>query len=224
MKEREIEVLECRRVNREEKYNYTVCVPVEKMEKRKVIVCTPVQREVDVVYTVMVPKCVEKKVQCTTFRCERVMITEKVPVCRTVCVTYVDDCGRCCTKRQTITEMVDRQRCVVNRIPVVTERVIQVTICEAIQQKGKKMICEIQRNETEQMVKVCVMERKEMQGVRMVCDTVTEKVKRKVQYCEMQPYEETIKVQVGGFCNAPVNNCCQSSRTSFFRRGGGCCN
>src|SRR5476651_329871 len=33
--EKEVEVLECKRVNTEEKYTYTVCVPVTRQEKRK---------------------------------------------------------------------------------------------------------------------------------------------------------------------------------------------
>ena len=221
MQEKVIDVLECKRVTREEKYTYTVCVPVEKMEKRMVTICTPVTREVDVVYTVMVPKCVEKKVQVCNFRCEREIITEKVPVCRTVCVTYVDECGRCCTKREHVTEMVERQRCVVKRIPVMEERIVKVTICEAVQQKGKKTICEIQRTQKEEMVKVCSIERKPMEGVRTVCEIKTEKVQRKVQVCVMERYEETSKVQVGG-C-APACESGHGGRGGFFRRGG-CCN
>src|SRR5437879_364594 len=111
----------------------------------------------------MVPKCVEKKVQCSTYRCERVMITEKVPVCRTVCVTCVDECGRCHTRREVVTEMVERTRCVVKRIPVVEERTVMVTVCEAVQHKGKKTICEIQHNVREEVVKVCTFERRPME-------------------------------------------------------------
>jgi len=220
MVEREIEVVECKRVAREEKYTFVVSVPVERQEKRKVSVATPVQKQVEYTYTVMVPRQVEKKVQVTTFRCEQQMITEKVPVCRTVCVPYVDECGRCCVRRETVTDMVERTRCVVNRIPVVQERVIQVTVCDAVQQKGVKTVCEIQRTETEQLVNVCSFEQQKREGVRTVYDVVTEKVKRKVQVCEMQAYEEVVRVMVGGQCAPTYNDCCYGNGGGGGHHGG----
>lgn len=225
MKEKEVDVLECKRVTREEKYTYTVCVPVTKEEKRKVIVCTPVHKEVDYVYTVMVPKTVQKKVQCTNWVCERVNVIEKVPVCRTVCVTYVDECGRCCTRRERVTELVEVTRCVVKRTPVVTEQVVNVVVCEAVQKQGKRTVCEIVRAEKEELVKVCSFEHVKKEGTRLVCEVVTEKVKRKVQYCELVAYEETVRVQVGGCATSCDDGCGHGHgrRGGFFRRGG-CCN
>ncbi len=223
MVEKEIDVIECKRITREEKYNYTVCVPVTKEEKRKVIVCTPTTKEVDYTYTVLVPKSVEKKVQCTTYKLERVTITEKVPVCRVVCVTCVDDCGRCFTKRERVTVMEERTRCCLQRTPVTTEQTVTVTVCEREERKGKKTICEIVRSEKEVTVKVCSMENQQREGVRTVCEFKEEKVKRKVQVCELQKYEETIKVAVGTSCG---NDCGRGHRVSFLRRGsdcGSCC-
>ncbi len=223
MKEKEIEVLECKRVVREEKYGYTVCVQVMKDEKRKVVVCTPTMKEIDATWTVMTPKTVEKKIQCTTYKCERVMITEKVPVCRVVCVTCVDECGRCHTRRERVTVMEEQTRCVIQRTPVVTEKTVLVTICEPVVHKGKKTICEMVRSEQEVTVKVCSFEHQKREGVRNVCEMVTEKVKRKVQYCETVWEEQTIRVQVGGACASDCGNDCGRGRVGIFRRGG-CCN
>jgi hypothetical protein len=217
MKEKVIEVLECKRVTREEKYNYTVCVPVTKEEKRKVVVCTPVMKEVDYTYTVMVPKTVDKKVMCVTYQCERVMITEKVPVCRTVCVTCVDECGRCYTRRERVTVIEERTRCVLKRIPITQEKMVKVTICEPVIHKGKKTVCEIVRSEKDVMVNVCSFEHQKREGVRTVCEIQTEKVKRTVQVCELVREEVTVRVPVRSTC---CTSDCGHGRVGFFRR---CC-
>ncbi len=219
MKEKEVEVLVCKTVTTPEKYFYTVCVPVTKDEKRKVIVCTPVSKEVDCVYTCMVPKTIEKKVMCTTYQCVNETIVEKVPVCKTVCVTYVDECGRCCTKRERVTEWCERTRCVVKKIPIVTEKTVLCTICVPVQTPGKKTVCDIVRTEQVIDVKVCSFVPEKREGTRMVCSTVTEKVKRKVCYCETICTEETIRVPVCAPCAVPCSDC--GHRTGLFRR---CCN
>ncbi len=228
MKEKEVEVLVCKQITREEKYNYTVCVPVTTQEKRKVTVCTPVSKEVDYVYTVMVPRTVEKKVQCTTYKCINETIVEKVPVCRTVCVTYVDDCGRCCTRQERVTEICERTRCVVRRIPIVTEKTVCVTVCDAVPTKGKKTVCDIVRTEQEIMVNVCKIVHEPHVGTRLVCDTVQVKEKRKVHFCDTIVTEETIRVPVCNPCATPCNDCGYSQscghRGGFFRRSSGCCN
>jgi hypothetical protein len=216
MKDKVIEVLECKRVMRDEKYHYTVCVPVTKEEKRKVIVCTPVMKEVDCTYTVMVPKTVEKMVKCVTYKCERVMIIEKVPVCRTVCVTCVDECGRCYTRRERVTVIEERTRCVVKRIPIIEEKMVKVTICEPVVQKGKRTVCDIVHSEKDVMVKVCSFEPKKCEGVRTVCEIQTEKVKRKVQVCELVREEVTVRVPV---CRTSCSSDCGHGRVGFFRRG-----
>ncbi|MBI3822154.1 MAG: hypothetical protein HY289_05675 [Planctomycetes bacterium] len=222
MKEKEIDVIECRRVMKEEKYTYTVCVQVTKDEKRKVIVCTPTTREEDYTYTVMVPKTEKRTIKCTTYKCERVMITEKVPVCKTICVTCVDECGRCHTRRERVTVMEERTRCVVQRTPIVEEKVVDVTVCVPEQRKGKRTICETIRAEKEVMVKVCSFEHQKKEGTRTVCTTEQVKVKRKVSYCETVWEEQVVRVQVGGGCAPSCNDC--GRRVGFFRRGGGCCN
>ena len=108
-----VDVLVCSRVTTEEKYTYTVCVPVMKEEKRMVTVCTPVMKEVAYTFTVMVPHTEQRKVQCTTYQCVKEMVVEKVPVCKVVCVTCVDECGRCHTHRERVTVMEEQTRCVV---------------------------------------------------------------------------------------------------------------
>jgi len=231
MTERDIEVVECRRVTREEKFNYTVCVPVTREEKRKVTVCVPVQREVEYMYTVMVPRTIQKTIQCTNWVCERVMINEQVPVCRTVCVTFVDECGRCCTRRERVTVMENVTRCVVKRTPVVTEQVVNVVVCEPVQQKGKRMICEMVPQEREVTVQICDMVQQQREGTRLVCDLVQQKVMRKVQVCEMVAYEDVVRVMVGGCyntCYSPCNDCCNSCGSGYGYSGGhghrrGCC-
>jgi hypothetical protein len=229
MVERVVDVVECKRVNRDVKFEYTVCVPVTTQEKRKVAHFETVSKEVDYVYTVMVPKTVQKKVQCTTYQCVRENIVEKVPVCRTVCVNYVDECGRCCVRRERVTTMEEVTRCVVKRVPIVTEQVVNVTVCEPVQHKGKKTVCDVVRSEKEVLVNVCRVEHQKREGVRTVCDIVTEKVKRKVQVCEMQPYEETIRVAIGGHCASSCDDGCGGgrghghARRGIFSRGGSCC-
>ena len=228
-KEKMVDVLECKRVMREEKYQYTVCVPVTRDEKRKVVVCTPVNREVDYTYTVMVPKTVTKKIQCTTYQCVRENIVEQVPVCKTVCVTCVDECGRCHTRRERVTVMEERTRCVVKRIPIVEERTVNVTVCEPVLHKGKRTVCEIVRSEQDVVVKVCSYETQKREGVRTVCEVVTEKVQRKVSYCETVAEVTTVRVAVGGACDSSCGSDCGSSHGRrhggiFRRTSGGCCN
>jgi hypothetical protein len=225
MKEKEVEVLECKRVTKEEKYTYTVCVPVMKQEPRKVTYCEVVSKEVDATWTVMTPKLVDKKVTCTTYQCVRENVVEKVPVCRTVCTTYVDECGRCCVRRERVTTMEEVTRCVVKRIPIVEEKTIKVTICEPVVHKGKKTVCEVVRKEKDVMVNVCHIDRQERVGTRLVCHTVTEKVKRKVSYCEMVAEEVTVRVAICPPTTCCPTDCCQGRghRGGLLRRGGDCC-
>ena len=226
--EKEVEALVCKTATKEEKYTYTVCVPVTKQEKRKEIVCTPVSKEVDYTYTVLVPKTVTKEIMCTTYTCVTEMVKECVPVCKTVCVTCVDECGRCHTRRERVTVMEERTRCVTKRIPLTEKKLVNVTVCEPVQHKGKKTICEIVRSEREVLVNVCSYVNEKREGTRTVCFTVTEKVKRKVNVCQTVAYEETIKVAVGG-CAAPCSTCsdCGHERHrlfsgGLFRRSHGC--
>ena len=273
MVEKEIEVLECKRVLREEKYTYTVCVPVTKQEKRRVVVCEPVYKDVEYTYTVCVPvtvqekrkeivctptykevdrvwtemvrSTVQKKVKVTTFECIRENIVETVPVCRTVRVNCVDECGRCYTRCERVTVMEQRTRCVVKRIPVEREVIVNEVVCTPVERKGKvqvcemvrterdvlvnvckfdhqqkkgvKKVCEMVRVEKDVLVNVCSFEHQKREGVRTVCDVVTQKVKRKVMVCEMQQYEETVRVLVGG--GAPCHTDCYSDCGHGGRRG-----
>jgi len=231
-KEQEIEVTECRRVTSQEKYHYTVSVPVWTDAKRRVTICTPVSKEVDYTYTILVPKTMQKTVQCTTYQCVTDHVKQMVPVCRTVCVNYVDECGRCCTRRETVTEMREVTRCVVRRVPVVTDRVVNYTVCEPVQHQGKKMVCEIVRSEREETYKVCSYNQEQREGVRTVCNLVHEKVKRKVQVCERVESEETVRVAINTGCASDCHDDCDNGRRhggrargGLFRRGSsGCCN
>jgi hypothetical protein len=222
-KEKEVEVLVCKTITKPVEYKYTVCVPVTTVETRKITVCTPVSKQVEYMCTVMVPKTMEKKVMCTTYQCVTETIVEKVPVCKTVCVTCVDECGRCYTHRERVTEWVERPRCITKRIPIVTEKTVLVTVCEAVQQKAVKTVCEMIPSVKEIKVNVCTMVPETRVGTRLVCETVTEKVKRKVTFCEMVPFEETVQVPVCSPCATPCNDCgtTTSYRGGLFRRG--CC-
>ena len=173
LKEKEIDVLVCKQVSREEKFNYTVCVPVTKQEKRKVTVCTPVSKQVEYMCTVMVPTTVEKKVQCTTYQCVTEQIVEKVPVCKTVCVTYVDECGRCCTHQRERRDGIGANGPVAlsKRTPVVTEKTVLCTICEPVQKAGKKIVCEIVRTEKEIDGQVCSYVRRAVASALAWCAT-----------------------------------------------------
>lgn len=232
-KEKEVEVLEHRRVTNEEKYTYTVSVPVWTDAKRMVTVSTPVSKVVDYTYTVLVPKTMQKTVQCTTYQSVTDVVKEMVPVCRVVCVNVVDECGRCHTRRETVTEMREVSRCVVRRVPVVTDRVVNYTVCEPVQHKGQKTVCEIVRTQREETYKVCSFNQEQRQGTRMVCSTVAEKVKRKVSYCERVESEEIVRVAINVPCASDCHDDCDQggrrhggrARGGLFRRGsGGCCN
>jgi len=240
-KEKEVEVLVCKNVMQEQKYNYVTMVPAYRTEKRMINECTPKYTEVEYVYTAMVPRVMEKKVQCTTYKCTTENVVEQVPVCKIVCSTYVDECGRCCTRRERVTVMENVTRCVVRREPIVTEQVVKYTVCEPVQQKGKKMVCEFVNTQREITVQICTMERQEKVGVRMVCVPMTEKVKQMVRYCEMVETEQVIRVPVSVPCATPCNTGCNDcgvgcdsghghrrgglfSGGLFRRGGGGCCN
>ena len=226
--DKEIEVLECKQISRQEKFVYTVCVPVTTQEKRKAIVCTPVSKQVDYTYTVMVPSTVQKKVQCTTYKCVTETVCEMVPVCKTVCVTCVDECGRCHTRRERVTVMEERTRCVVKRVPIITEQVVNVTVCTPELRKGTRTVCEIVRSETDVMVNVCKIEHQQREGVRTVCENVTVKSKRTVKVCSTVWEEQTVRVAVSTSCASPCDDCGSTGhhqrRGGFFRRGSSCCN
>jgi hypothetical protein len=224
--EKEVVVNECQRFTREEKYTYTVCVPVNKQEKRTIIECSTVSREVDCTYVTMVPRTEKKMVKCVTYQCVRETICEKVPVCRTVCANYVDECGCCRTRRETVTVMEDRTRCVVKRIPIETEREVCVTVCDRVETKGKRTVCDVVRTPREVMVNVCSIEHKPMEGVRTVCEYKTVPTKRMVKVCETTWEEQTIRVPVcSTSCSSPCNDCGDSGhqRRGCFRSRG-CCN
>jgi len=228
--EKEIEAIVCRKVVTNEKYVYTVCVPVTKQETRKETFCTTVQREVEYKYTVMVPRTVTEVVKCTSYTCVRENIVEQVPVCKIVRVNYVDECGRCCTKCERVTVMEERTRCITKRIPVVTDVTVNRIVCDAVVKVGKKIVCDLVPQTRDVVVNVCSFEHQKREGVRQVCSFVNEKIKQKVQVCERVAYETTVRVAV---CNTGCNTGCDTGCATsghggghhggLFRRGGGCC-
>ncbi|MSU80587.1 MAG: hypothetical protein EXS16_21170 [Gemmataceae bacterium] len=193
--EEEIDVLECKRVTKD--------------EKRKVIECTTVKEEVEYKYTVMVPKTVEKKVQCTTYKCVKETVTEKVPVCKLVLTKCVDECGRCHIRLEKVTTIETVSRCVVKRVPVVTEKTVNVTECTPEIRTCKKTVCKVVRTEKEITVKVCSF--------------VTEKVKRKVTVCKTIWEEQTVRVAVGSTSCGSSDGGHGRRLSGLFRRGD-CCN
>lgn len=240
-----------KQVMKDEDYSYTVCVPVMKKEKRKQVHYTRQTKEVDVEYTVMVPKTVKEKKKVTVYECQRSVVKETVPVCRLQRVSCVDECGRCCTRLERVTEMREVCRTVVNRVAVEREVEICRTICETEKRKGKKTVCEMIRHEKEVDVdvctyqnetrkgtrKVCTMvaetrdqvcnvvscQRVEREGERTVCRCVTEDVKRTVKVCQRVAYETTEKVAVS---HGAATTCCNSGQGRFcgLLRGRGCGN
>jgi hypothetical protein len=225
--DKEVECFECKRFTREEQYNYTVCVPVTKTEKRTVMDCTTVTKEVPCTWTVLVPRTEKKMVECVTYRCERETICEQVPVCRTVCVPYVDECGRCCMRRETVTVMETRTRCVVKRIPEKTMREVCYTVCDTVVKTGTRTVCDIVRTPREVLVNVCSYEHKPMVGTRTVCEYKTVATKRMVKVCTTVWDEVEVRVPVcTTSCASPCSDCGATGhhRGGFFRRSSGCCN
>ena len=270
-KERVVDEVVSRMVPHEEKYTYTVMVPVPTQEKRTVTHYTPQRREVDVKYTHMVPSTVKevrrmahfvpvtkvvdytyfvsiphthkKIVKQTVYECQTRTVEDTVPVCRLVRREHVDECGRCYTTCERVTEMQKVTRCVVDRVPVTRD----VETCETTytreERKGQKTVCDVERRERdvevcvvrytpeerickrticeyvphqrEILVNVCHYRSEERTGVRTVYTCVKDTVKRTVAYTEMVPYQETIRVAVGGGCHTS-SDCCDGGRRRLF--------
>lgn len=196
MVEKDIEVVVCKQVAREEKFTYNVQVPVTKQEVRKYTVSVPKPREEEFTYNVMVPKTVSRKVNVTTYNCVTETVVDTVPVCRIVRVPYTDECGHCCFRCERVTENVQVNRYVVKHVPVTREVVVNEVVCETQTRVGKRVVCDWVQEAREATVNVCNWVTETREGTRTVCDLVTEKVTRKVQVCQLQPYEETIRVPV----------------------------
>jgi hypothetical protein len=213
--------LVCKTITKEVPYQYNVCVPVVTPTKQLVNVCKTVTKEVPYTYTVMVPRTVQEKVMCTTYKCVTEVVTKQVPVCRTVRVPCVDECGRCTYVCQRVTEMQTVCCNVVKRVPVQTEMVVNRTVCDAVQKPGTRTVCEVVMVQQEVTVNVCSYKTEVKTGTRTVCEVVTEKVARKVQVCQVTPYTETVRVPVAVPCAS--TSCCEpacgSSGHGHARRG-----
>src|SRR5262249_5905189 len=142
-KEQEVTVNVCKMVPREEKFTYAVMVPVTKQENRKVTTYQRVSREVEYQYTVLVPRPYQEKRVVNYCEYETKIVKQTVPVCRTVCVPVVDECGNCCYTRQTVTENVEVARCV--RTPIYKTREVMVNLmkCETEARVGKRCVVDV---------------------------------------------------------------------------------
>jgi len=237
-------------VQKEVAFNYTVCVPVTVQEKRTVTEFIRVEKQVPYTYTVMVPRTVQKTVKVTSFQCVTENVTEMRPVCQVVSVPCVDACGNCFTRCERVTVMQPFTRCIVKRIPIVSDVVVNETICEAQVRQGtrvvcelvpqprevivnvcrietrpmvgKKMICELVPQSREVLVNVCSFAVEKRTGTRLICDMVQEKVKQKVQVCQMVAEEVVVRVPVCAPTTSyyPVDTGCNQG--GWFRRGR-CC-
>ena len=221
-KEKEVEVCVNTMVAKDVKR--TVMVPVTVKEKRKVIDCVPTWKEVECKYIELVPHVEKVKVKQTCIERHRKEIEETVPVCRLVRTQCVDDCGRCYTKCERVTEMVKVKRCVVECVPVTREVEVCRTVCDRVDKTGKRKVCDYVRQEKE--VEVCVVRCEPQERVCKVWECVQTKEKRKVSYCEMVPYQETIRVCVSPACDSCCDKGCGQRRIfgGLFNRCGGCCN
>lgn len=200
-KEKEVTCVVNRMVPRE--VVRTVMVPYSVKEKRVVTVCVPVWREVEHRYTEMIPRIVKEVVKQTVIDRRVREIEDTVPVCRLVCKPCVDECGRCCTKCERVTEMVTLKRRVVDCIPVVRDVEVCRTVCDRVERVGMRKVCDMHREQRE--VEVCVVRCRPEERVCKVYDCVPETVTRMVRYCEMVPYQEVIRVPV-----CPTSDCCES--------------
>jgi hypothetical protein len=227
--------------HREVEYKYTVLVPHTVKETRRVAYFVPVSKEVEYTYAVLVPHVHKKIVKQTFTECRTRLVEDTVPVCRLVRRQHVDECGRCYTTCERVTEMHKVTRRVVDHVPVTRDvEVCEVTckreerrgtrtVCEMVrrekdvevcrvecrpeQRVGKRTICEAVPQKREVVVNVCDYQRQERTGVRTVHVCVPEKVTRKVQYCEMVPYQETVRVMI---CDTVSDHCDHGGRRGLF--------
>ena len=197
-------------VSKEVEYTYTVCVPVMTPEKRTETYYQTVSKEVDYPYTVAVPKTMQKVVQQTSYKCVTEEVTDVVRVCRTVAVSYIDECGCCRVRCERVAEDVPVTRCVVRRVPVTTDVTVNYTVCEYETRVGKRTVCELVPATREVTVNVCRYENQSRVGKRTVCEVVSseeeytvnvcstvEQIRKgKKIVCEVVPVEKEITVNV----------------------------
>ncbi|MCI0680564.1 MAG: hypothetical protein L0Y71_00550 [Gemmataceae bacterium] len=215
-KEKEVTCFVNKMVPREVKC--TVMVPYTIKEKRTVTVCVPVFHDVECKYTERVPRVVKEKITRTLTERRVHPYEDLVPVCRVVCTPCVDECGRCTTKCERITEMRKVTRHKIECVPVVREFEVSRVEWDCVEKVGVRKVCEMRREQRE--IEVSLVRCRPEEVTRTVYDCVPEKVTRKVTYCEMEPYQEVIRVPV---C-PPTTECCGSGCGGrmfggLFRRG-----
>jgi hypothetical protein len=106
------------------------------------------------------------------------------------------------------------------------EITVPVTKCVPIERQASRTVCEMVPVQKEITVPVTTMQPQQQTGCRTVChyETVCETVKQKQCYTEMEPYEQTVRVAVGG--TSACGDCGPDSysassggrRGLFFRR------
>jgi hypothetical protein len=114
----------------------------------------------------------QKVVQQTSYQCVTEQVTDMVNVCRSVAVSYIDECGccRCRCERVMVQEPVTR--CIVRRVPVTTDVVVNYTVCETQTQVGKRTVCELVPGTREVTVNVTRYETQNRVGKRTVTKCV----------------------------------------------------
>lgn len=202
-KEREVEVTVNTLKPREVEVKYTVnemqTVPV----KKKVTVCEPVMREVEFKYTEMQVTMVPETKKVITWKCDRQIVEEIVPVCHKRLVRCEPDpCAGCLAKCiphfQVVTCVEQRKVCrtVVTRTPVETVVECMVRKCTPIEKTGKRMVCEYKKVEQEVTVNECRCVPVVHTCKKVVYDCVPVKKMVKECYNVMEPYETVVKVLV----------------------------
>jgi hypothetical protein len=179
----------CKIVQKEVPYTYNVCVPVVTPEKRLVTYCKIVEKQVPYTYTVMVPSTVQKTVKQTFYHCVPEVVTHTVPVCSIVRVPVVDACGCCTYVCQRVTEMKTVSCTVMKQVATVKDVVINEVICTPVKKDGVKIVCEPVTYQQEVTVNVCTYKMEAKTGVRMVCEPVTYQQEVTVNVCSYKTEE-----------------------------------
>jgi hypothetical protein len=212
-KEREDTVTVYTRVPREEKFEYTVCIPVTTQEARKVVVCNFVPKEVEFKYVVSVPHTTPVTRKVTQYTCEPYVVECEVPCYSTVMVSCCNPCGGisyCC---QQVCTMQKVQRTMMKQVPHEVEVTVNVCTYEPVEKVGKRTVCERVMVEKEITVNVCHMTTEKRTGSRVVYDCVPSQRKVMVKYCELVPVvmqPAPVAVPVMANCDT-CNTCYQPS-------------
>src|SRR5262245_5405399 len=201
-----------------------VMVPYTIKEQRTVCESIPIFKDVECKYTEMVPRIIKEVVpRCVTERHVK-HVDDVATVCKLVPKQCVDECGRCYTSYDRVTEQVPVKRAVVECVSVVRNVEVCRTVCERVEKTTvRRVVCDYQR--VEKVVEVCRIACKPEERTFKVFECVPGKEMRKVAYCEMVPYQETIRVCVTPVCESACDHGCGHGRMFgglLSRCRGGC--